>query len=263
MYKKALCLLACVALAFGLTACAEPEPEGPDYADDEAMEILAEGYEKILEVAESQPYAEDDAMLKKNFVEAYEAEVAIIDQLKDRQFEDSKLQEKVIAYINSIHEYLNILDTYPISSIEFYEAWEANYDKSASMIKDFVENYGFTIDEKYQDKLDEVLVHGKAATEKAQIKEDLDGLIAGASWELVDQGYGSYVYSAVIENTTDYTFENVGLIFSLYDAEGVKTEDSYASTQNWAPGQKVRFEAYVFTEVSDMEVAVDYYSVAK
>ena len=63
--------------------------------------------------------------------------------------------------------------------------------------------------------------------------------------------------------TTEYEFENVGLIFALYDADGVKIEDTYASTQNWKPGDKVRFEAYVFTDAASMDVAVDYYSVAK
>lgn len=67
MYKKTLGLLACLGLVLGLTACTEPKQEGPDYADDEAMEVIASGFEKRSDVIYAQDLPDGDAGIKKNY----------------------------------------------------------------------------------------------------------------------------------------------------------------------------------------------------
>lgn len=151
MCKKIFGLVACAMLAFGLTACSSPKEEGPDYADDEAMEVIASGYEKRSDVIEGQEIPEDDAAQKKNYIEAVEAELSVTGELKDRQFDDSKLQEKVVAYINTLNDSLDVLDSYAISDFEFWDAWQKVYDERTSILKDFVDSYDLEVGEKYQD----------------------------------------------------------------------------------------------------------------
>lgn len=263
MYKKLLSLMACAVFAFGLTACSAPKEEGPDYADDEAMEVIASGYEKRADVIDAQGVPEDDADQKKDYIEAVEAELSVTGKLKDRTFEDSKLQEKVVAYINTLNDSLEVLDGYAISDFEFWEAWQKVYDERTALLKDFVDNYDLEVGKKYQDTFGELVANGKAAAERSQAKEAIDGLVSAASWEKVDEGYGSFTYVAVIENTSEYTFEDVSITLALYDAEGVKAEEGYASTQSWAPGEKVRFEAYSQTDAAQVKATAEYYSVAE
>lgn len=263
MYKKIFGLVACVMLAFGLTACSSPKEEGPDYADDEAMEVIASGYEKRSDVIEGQGIPEDDAAEKKNYIEAVEAELSVTGELKSRQFEDSKLQEKVVAYINTLNDSLDVLDSYAISDFEFWDAWQKVYDERTSILKDFVDSYDLEVGEKYQGSFSELVANGKAATERSQAKDAIDGLVSSAAWEKIDEGYGSYNYVAVIENTTEYTFEDVSITLALYDAEGVKAEEGYANTQSWAPGEKVKFEAYAQTDAAEVKATAEYYTVAE
>ncbi len=64
------------------------------------------------------------------------------------------------------------------------------------------------------------------------------------------------------ENTTEYDFKDVGLVVSLYDADGVKAEETYTSTTSWASGEKVKFEAMSSVDAANIKVSVNYYSVA-
>lgn len=44
--KKVFAAILSIALIAGVSACGEKKAEGPDYADDEAMSIIAEGFSK-------------------------------------------------------------------------------------------------------------------------------------------------------------------------------------------------------------------------
>lgn len=46
MMKKVFAAILSIALIAGVSACGEKKAEGPDYADDEAMSIIAEGFGK-------------------------------------------------------------------------------------------------------------------------------------------------------------------------------------------------------------------------
>lgn len=74
--------------------------------------------------------------------------------------------------------------------------------------------------------------------EKKSADEAINSLVSAATWEKSDDGYGNFTYSAVIENTSDMAFENVGIVLTLYDAEGVKASEGYANTQSWAKGRR-------------------------
>ena len=78
-------------------------------------------------------------------------------------------------------------------------------------------------------------------------------MLSSANFEKSDDGYGLYTYTAIVENTSDISFENVYLNVALYDADGVRAEECYADTSAWAPGEKVKFE--VMSEVDASRLA--------
>lgn len=263
MHKRIIVVFACMVLAFGLVACSQPKEEGPDYADDEAMEVIAKGLEKRSDVIDAQEPATDNASQKANYKEAVQAEIDADKGLKDRQFEDSKLQEKVIAYLNSLDDSLEVLENNSISSADFYTKWDKVYGERTSLLKEFVDDYDLTVGEKYQDVLDELISSGKAAMEKRNADEAINALVSAATWEKTDDGYGNFTYTATIENTSDMAFEDVGITLAFYDNKGVKASEGYASTQSWAKGEKVRFEAYGDIDAAQIKASVDYYTVAE
>ncbi|NEG54771.1 hypothetical protein GFD21_03060 [Bifidobacterium sp. SMA15] len=266
MPKRLISLLLCAVMSVALAGCSQnKEADGPDYADDEAMSIIADGLQKRSDVIDKQNAKQgsedvDNATYAANLKEAVQTEIDAEKSLKTRQFKDSKMQEAVISYLNLLDDSMDVLKNYSPSSTDFYTEWQKVYDKRTSMLKTFVDDYGLTVDEKYKDTLSDLTANGAAATKKSQTDETIKNLIESATFEKQDQGYGSYTYSAVIENTSKLSFKNVSIVLSLYDADGVKQE-AYANANTWAAGEKVKFEAYSDVNANEVKASVQYYDV--
>ena len=53
------------------------------------------------------------------------------------------------------------------------------------------------------------------------------------------------------------------VLLALYDADGVKVEETFANTSSWAAGEKVRFEAGSDVNAAQVKVSVSGYEVTK
>lgn len=131
----------------------------------------------------------------------------------------------------------------------------------AVLPRQFVNDFDVTVDEAHQDTLDELLVNANSMIQRTQTEDAVNALAASITFEQQDDGYGSYTYTATVENTSGINFGNFGLVLVLYDADGVRVEETYASVSSWAAGETVRFEAYGTTGATQIKVSVDYYEV--
>ena len=117
------------------------------------------------------------------------------------------------------------------------------------------------MDAAHQDEFKELIANGTSVQKENETKDAIEGLLNNVTFDKSDDGYGYYTYFAVIENTTKYSFKNVSLILALYDADGVKAEEVYASTNSWAPGEKVKFEASSDVNAAQVKPSFQYYDV--
>jgi hypothetical protein len=256
--------LAVVALALvaalSIGGCQQQKAdEGPDYADDEAMAVVADGLEARSDTIDKQVEEGVDTTTNAAYEEAVQTELEVVEPLRDRQFKNSEMQEDVLSYINLLNDSLDVLENYPTSDVNFYTKWTEVYDDRTSMLNKFVEEYGLTVEAKYQDVLDELVTNGAAATKRSEMDEKMEALASSIVFEKTDQGYGYFEYTATVENTTGMNLKDVSLVLSLYDAEGVKAGETYASTNSWDAGEKVRFEAGSDIDAVTVKVAIDYY----
>lgn len=261
--KNVLAGAASIMLALSLTACGAGAPSGsvaPDYADDEVVASIARGLEDRFDTADKQDAtgAEVDAGYYANLINE---ELDQVLPYRDRQFEDPDLQEAVLSYANLLEDALELTETYPVDSSEFYEKWTELYDKRTVQLQQFVNEYGLTVDDSHQDTLDELLINAKAVTQRTETEDAVNALASSIVFEQQDDGYGSYTYSATVKNTTGMDFGNFSLVLALYDADGVRVEETYASVSSWANGETVRFDAYGSTDAAQIKVSVDYYEV--
>lgn len=255
-------LLAAFALVLGLAACgAQPKDEGPNYADDEAMAVISKGLVARSDFIDQQEKAGEDTKSATSLSAAVQAELDVVSPLKDRPFEDSKLQESVVAYINTLNDSLKVVDDYPTSSGDFYLKWQEVYNERVGLLKTFADKYGLTVPERMKGTFDEMLAQGGAALSQKETKNAIEQLVQSIDFQKTDDGYGFFTYSGVGENTTDYTFKNISLTLALYDADGVKAEEAYAGAQEWAPGEKVKFETMSDVDAANIKVSVDSYTV--
>lgn len=257
--SKIFVILTCFGLIVTVAACSGQKESGPDYSDDEAMSVISQGLEKRFAIVDQQD--SDDNSGAKTVREAVNTELNTDKPLKDRQYENSKLQEQVIGYINVLEESLGVIDKYSYESTEYVEKWTEVYDKRTQILKTFVDDYGLKVSAQYENTLKDLVANGTSAAKEKEEKEAINKLISSAEFKKNDEGYDNYTYTAIVENTTEYSFENVSVVLNLYDKDGVKQE-AYANVNSWAPGETVRFEAYSQCDAQQIKPTVQYYSVA-
>ena len=107
MLKKVFAAVLGIALAVGSAACGEQKSEGPDYADDEAMNIIAEGFGKRSALIDKLEGEGKDTTESDNLRQVIQAEIDNDRDLKTRPFKNSKMQEDVISYINLLNDQLD------------------------------------------------------------------------------------------------------------------------------------------------------------
>ncbi len=213
----------------GISACSSNnQSTAPKYADKKAMSIITKGLQKRWDVSDQQ----GDEASAKIYKEAVQTEIDNDKNLKSSKFKNSKLQEDVITYLNLLDDSMDVLNKYGYGTTKFEEQWQKVYDKRTAQLKVLVDKYGLKVDSAHQDNFNELVANGTSVQKESATKEAIEGLLNNVTFEKSDDGYGYYTYSAVIENTTDYSFKNVSLILALYDSEGIKAEEDYADTNS-------------------------------
>lgn len=256
-------IIAVVAFMLLLCGCSnsattQSSSSGPDYADDEAMTIIARGLEARWAITDSKDFEENAENLKQ----AVDAELVIETLLRDRQFENPKMQEDVLKYINTLESSLEVLEQFPYGSTDYYAKWEAAFNERTAELKNLVEKYGLSVSEANQSTLNELFTAGTAAQNKTERDDAINKLFEKVEFDKTDDGNGFYEYSAVIENTTDYSFEDVGIVLGLYDSDGVRAGETSTSINTWEKGEKARFEATSDIDAKKVKIEVEYYTVA-
>lgn len=231
---------------------------GSDYADQDYIKSMAKGLEARWDLNDKY---EDQEDTKDTMEEYIQAELDQLTQYESASFEDTKLQEKALAYINCLKDSKEHLEWY--FSDENYDKWDEIYNERAVLIKDFVENYGLTVSSKHQATLDEFLMAGKEASEASEQEDAINKIVQKLEFEVTeDDGYGWKTYQAVFDNTTDFDIENVSIDVNLLDEEGTIVETQYVYGDNISKGQKAKMEFETDVSFDRIELKVDYFEVA-
>jgi len=253
MKKKSLVsLLLITLLLIGSFSACSSSGGGGKASDEAFIKSVSKGLEARWKLQDGQK----DSNTVDSMREAIQTELDAVSEYSSATFEDSVLQEKAIKYINVLKDCLDNVEYFV--STEEYDKWEEIYDQRTILIKDFVDNYGLTVSEKYQPNLEELVANGKTAGAQAAQKEAIEGLVKKLEFEQVENDYGWSKYEAVLDNTTDYDIVHLQLDISLLDAEGVIVKTEYASVDNVAKGQKAKVEFSTDAEFDRIEPIINW-----
>lgn len=210
-----------------------------------------EGYDEIL--VNSQEY--HDMMI--NYIDA---ELQTIEKYQNEKFEDSQLQEIAIKYINLLKQHKECCDYMTVDYDRYLTEYEPIYNERSKIIKELVEDYGLTVDDKYQDILNEFLVNSKLVEETEDKESAVKSLVDSIQFQMVnDDGYGYKTYQAIVENTTDIDFETFSVNINLLNGEGVIVESFYDSVTNFGKGVKAQLEFSTDKEFASTQVVADWW----
>lgn len=265
--KKLIALLACIALSFvALAGCTQQQAdEGPDYQDEAFLTDLGKGLDARwdLTAAHDQAHPNEDATASdmKSYIQA---ELDAIEKYSNATFEDTKLHELAISYINALKKTSEAAESYNASNYDSLEEWSEAYNERVMVLKEILENYNVVTSDRHKDTRDEVMSDAKYAQSAADAKAAMQSLADTMVFSFTDSGYGTITGSATVANTTEYDFKSASFDVQLYDEAGVRIETDYASTENWTAGESVVFEIYVSSEKipATVKVVPSYYEVA-
>lgn len=138
MLKKVFAASLGIVLA-GCGRMRRTKSEGPDYSDDEAMSVIAEGFDNRSNLIDSLESEGKDTTESANLKQVIQIEIDNDKDLKARPFKNSKMQEDVISYISLLNDQLDITKKYSNTSPEFTRRWTETYDKRSALLKTFVD----------------------------------------------------------------------------------------------------------------------------
>lgn len=256
MKKKSIFVLLLIAIiSFGMLAsCSSTSSDEPHYSDQDFIKSVSKGLEARWKLQDGQ----QDSSATESMREAIQTELDAVQEYKTATFEDSVLQEKALKYINILNDCLENVEYFNAS--QGYEKWQDVYNQRTIILKDFADNYGLTVSDKYKTNLDELVANGKAAGEEANKKDAMQKIVDKIEFELKeDDGYGWRTYEAVIDNTSDYDIESISIDVSLLDKDGVIVETAYVSADNVSKGQKAKVEFSTDAEFDRMELILNWF----
>lgn len=274
--KKATVLLASCMIGTGLlfTGCSGSQQESKQeeeirYADEDFVKDMAKGLEARWTLNEQDESKEGyDAIdlqsseYKDMMISYINAELDCIGKYKDEKFEDSKLQEEAISYINLLNDHIEICDYIPVDYYgKYLEEFQPIYDGRSKIIQDMADNYGLTVSDKFQSNLDEFKTNSKLVQEKDAQEQAIDSMLSNITFEEVPDEYAGdwKTYQGVVENTTGSDFSTFAVNINLLNADGVIVETAYDQVSNFTNGAKAQFEFPTDKEFTSTEVTVQYY----
>lgn len=270
-----VCLIAVstMVLALMLTACSTssqsdgsgaPGSAKAQTADATAMDTISKGLVARWELNDKhEAEGEGEGAKLANLKEAVQAEIDADATLRDATFEDQKLQEKVVSYLNALDDHIEAMDGASADVLAYTSTAGKIYNKRCELLKSFVDDYGLSVPEKHQDKLDEFTANGKAVQAKAKIEDELASVLSAATFEKEQKEYSNYFeYSAVLENTTGHDLKNVSITLALYDADGVRMKEVSAYSNTWTAGEKARFTGSGDFDAASVKAEMQYYDLA-
>lgn len=232
---------ALVATAALLVGCADKGSQGQsEYADDSFVQSVARGFEARAALADK---TAKSSQSEEYYEKLVDAELEQVEQYQSARFEDSKLQENAISYINSLKDQRSAAGLYASDNDKFQQEWQKAYDKRTALLKTFVDDYGLTVSSDCQDDLDRLVSHGKKVERESSQKVAVESLADSINLEFAEQ-YSSIAGKATATNSTGYDFDYISFDVELFDASGVKVETTSLYANHWLNGETIVLDCY-------------------
>lgn len=232
MIKKIFALF--VAILF-IGGCASSQPkEAEKTYDNDFITALAKGLDARWVVADKDLAQKN--LFSTEFTKYPQFELKEIEEYKDKKFEDDKLKELAITYINELKE------TQKSAEEDDVDGWKLHQNKRLSLLISI--NNLKEIPVKNKDRLKEMLSDGHKVEKENTKQEAIKNLLSSVKFEVNQEKSNQFSteYYAIVENTTEYNIDYVDLLITLKDSDDVNYRTTYASQSNWKKGTKVRFE---------------------
>ena len=227
--------------------------------DGQFMRSLSKGL--MARWAESNTQAEqgfigEDPDLYKKYCEI---ELEYVGDFAKQTFDNSELGTDAKQYVEYLNQAQEATKFYTVDYTTFSTQWADTYANRTILLKKFVDDYGLTVKEEYQDTLDDLLVDASAAQEQVEVKDSIQKMTEQFKIETTEDEWGYKTYKIFMKNTTDRTFEYFNAEINLYDGNqvivGTGNTDQLSS---WKPGQEASVGAWFDGQIDPNDYVIEY-----
>lgn len=169
--------------------------------------------------------------------QAVESENSIY-EYENATFDNPRLEKLSKDYIDGLNKQKDAITYYSTDYTKFYDLWNEGYYTRSVAIISLVDEFNLDISDEMKNEFNNT---AKIANEKTEqetaVKALFDSIVFTAS-----KTEGNYTtYTAIVENTTPYSFEYLSLNINLISND-VILETAYDNISNWKSGEKAQFE---------------------
>lgn len=195
----------------------------------------------------------------KLFSDLCDVELNHVANFAEQDFEDEKLKESAVSYIEAIKQAKDATNHYTVDYNTYLTMWNDAYAKRCVLIKDFVDKYGLTVSESNQEALNDLLMGAEAVAEQSEIKSQINTMIDNFRIDTSADEWGYKTYKISMKNTTNRTFDNFYVEIQLMDENDVIIYSGTSSNiTSWEPEQEVYVDAFFDGEIDPNDYKIEY-----
>lgn len=258
--KKIVNLFLVLMLSISTVACTNTEEE--KLHDKDFIISLSKGLETRWKLNDEYDELINKGEIKetdeKKVIEYYDkfakAELNEVEKYKDLKFEDSKLQEAAISYINLLKTQEEGVEEMRVDIDKGIRKWDEGYQQRSKLLTNFVKDYNLTVSDKYKTQLSDF----EKVSNQVKDDEKIEDEVKKAEFKITNSSGGWKDYESIIKNDTDTNYEYFSIKINLLDKDEVILESTTAYVENWQSGQKAKFKFSTDCDFHSMSMECEY-----
>ena len=241
-----------------LVGCQNPSRATVDEQFMSSLSTALEARWALSTNTENQKFINGSTEHREYYTKLVDAELSELSQYKDKEFENAALQALVLEYIGLLDTQKDSLQYVVMDFNKYNEMWFPAFNKRSQLIKQFVNNYGLKVSDKYTVTLNDMINNSEKVTADEKETAAVQSMLRSIQFVVIDDSYSWKKYQATVENTSGRDFTNFSLTINLMDSSGAILGTTYASVANWSNGQKANFEFSTDKQFATTDLSANY-----
>lgn len=251
-----------IAGLFAFTACgSEKNANEEKVYDTDFVETLADAlHNRWIEANKGNDDSQAESLEKATQIE--------IDKFQEKdfankKFDDNKLKELALSYINELDAGLKVAKESSTNSLQ--KNWNEHFSKRTRLLVEINEEKRIPLTDEDQSTFKQLLNSGNEFKEQEAFDTKLEALLPTIQFNQKVQEFESSFkeYEAIVENTTGISMKSFSANVYLEDDLGTRIDTQYINAQDWAAGQKVTFTFMTDKEFSKVTVSKNFVELAE
>ena len=262
--KKFVSLFFGVLIVIGLLGCSNQAKEveiqeGKINFDDVFIEEFSRAINERWAAQDKLDEYENEAVYNEKNVEILENELEII-KPSLTSVESKELKELGSQYIEGAEYQIEMFKT-----TDWDLQWDYNEKaeklRKPALIK-LVDEYNVIIEDEFQQIYKDFKEKSTLISKENDANNFAEKLIYEIVFEKTTDDYGDNIYTAIVENTSDFEFEYLSYDVQIKDSEGVVISNDFIYLENFTPGTKQKVELlYLPEDTESLELSLDYFAI--